>query len=198
MDVMRSGIPTAPQLDAAIRDVPGARESLIDAVIPTILQWCNRLGGPRVDAEDACHDACLVVLSRLHTVNDPDRFASWLFGICRRVLAQHRRKAWWRRWVPGAVPDGVDGGTNPYQAAEISEIGRHVRQILEAMSVRDREILVLFDAEGRTEGEVAELLDLPIGTVRSRVRNARERFRSRYALLNISANIIVLEREKRS
>jgi len=58
-----------------------------------------RLGGPRIDAEDAAHDVFLVVFRRLPDLDDPQAFRSWLFGITRRVVAAHRRRAWVRRAI---------------------------------------------------------------------------------------------------
>ncbi len=154
-----------------------AREAVVDRVLPEVLQWCARLGGPRVDPEDACHDVCIVLLGRFDRVADVERLAPWLFGVTRRVLAQHRRRAWIQRWVPGLVPDAPDPRPDPARLAEDGEFTRRVQRALEDLSDMDREVLVLCDLEERPESEVAELLDVPIGTTRSRVRAARERFR---------------------
>lgn len=154
-----------------------AREELADTVVPMVLQWCARLGGPRVDAEDACHDVCIVVLTRIDRLEDPERFGTWLFGITRRVLAQHRRRAWVRKWVPGLTVEVTDHRADPGRDAEARQTTRRVHAVLESLSENEREVLVLFDLEERTESEVADLLDIPLGTARSRLRTARERFR---------------------
>jgi RNA polymerase sigma-70 factor (ECF subfamily) len=192
---MRRPLPSAATIDAARREVPGARDALLDAVLPLVLDWCARLGGPRVDAEDACHDVCLVLLAKLHTVSDADRFASWLFGTTRRVLAQHRRRAWLRRWAPGVVVEAVDHGANPARDAERSDTSRRVQATLEGLGDSDREVLVLFDLEERTESEVAELLDIPIGTARSRLRAARQRFRTRSRAHGLAPDVAEFRRE---
>ena len=164
-------------VEAARRGDPAARERLLDRVLPAIVQWTTRLGGPRVDPEDAAHDVGIVLLRRLSDVQDADRFGAWLFGITRRVLAQHRRKAWFRYWVPGLTLDNAVGLSDPGRDAEVSDVSRRVQRALEDLTPNHREVLVLFDLEERTEAEVADLLDLPIGTVRSRVRSARDAFR---------------------
>src|SRR5687767_3360448 len=90
-----------------------ARDALLQDWLPVVLRWCTTLGGPRVDAEEAAHDVLLVMLRRIDRVYDADRLPSWLFGITRRTVARHRRKAWFRYWVPGVVPDRADRADGP-------------------------------------------------------------------------------------
>ncbi len=170
--------PYEPALvEAAARGEPGARDKLVDHWLPVVLGWCARLGGPKVDPEDAAHDALIVMLDRLHSLRDPGCFSSWLFGITRRVLAKHRRQAWVKRWVPGLIPEAVDSEASPFHCYWLSETSRRVQQALEQLPPAQREVLVLCDLEERTDLEVAELLDIPLGTVKSRLRLARRKFR---------------------
>ena len=164
-------------VDAARRGDPRARERLMDLCLPTVLGWSRRLGGPKVDAEDAAHDVCVIVLTRLDALRDSDAFASWLYGVTRRVLAKHRRRAWILRWAGDTAPDVADEGADPTRAADLSELSTAVQGILQRMPQKQREVLVLCDVEDRTDLEVAELVGAPVGTVKSRLRVARERFR---------------------
>jgi RNA polymerase sigma-70 factor (ECF subfamily) len=177
MPVMNAS-PRNPDLVlAAVREDPGARDRLVDAWLPVVLGWCARLGGAKVDAEDAAHDVLIVMLDRLPSLREPQAFHSWLFGITRRVLAKHRRQAWVKRWVPGFVPDSPDPNASPHRQAHLSEISRRVQEVLEQLPAAQREVLVLCDLEERTDLEVAELLGVPLGTVKSRLRLARQKFR---------------------
>ncbi len=162
---------------SAARGEPGARDQLVDIWLPVVLGWCARLGGPKVDSEDAAHDVLIVMLDRLDSLREPDSFSSWLFGITRRVLAKHRRQAWVKRWVPGFVPEPVDPAASPFHQTRLSETSRRVQQALEQLPPAQREVLVLCDLEERTDLEVAELLGIPLGTVKSRLRLARGKFR---------------------
>jgi RNA polymerase sigma-70 factor, ECF subfamily len=149
----------------------------LDAAVPSVLGWCRRLGGPKVDPDDAAQDVLLTAWKRLDSLREPEAFDSWLYGITRRVLAAHRRRAWVRRWTPGAMPEAIDPGRSPREEAELSEISREVQRILEQLPPAQREVLVLSDVEERSDNEVAELLGIPSGTVKSRLRLARGRFR---------------------
>lgn len=153
-----------------------ALRSVARRALPMVLEWTTRLGGPAVDAEDAAHDVLLVVCTRLSTLADPRRFDSWLFGVTRRVLARHRRRAWVRRRVPWMFQEAADEGPNPQERVELSDLSRRIQEVMECLSADHREILVLSDVEERSEREVADLLRLPIGTVRSRVYRARKAF----------------------
>ena len=154
-----------------------ARERLMDVCLPTVLGWCARLGGPKVDAEDAAHDVCVVVLTKLDALRDADVFVSWLYGVTRRVLAKHRRRGWVQRWTGAPLPDIADEGADPTRRMDLSELSQAVQGILERMPNKQREVLVLCDVEERTDEVVAALLGVPVGTVKSRLRTARERFR---------------------
>jgi RNA polymerase sigma-70 factor (ECF subfamily) len=163
----------------AQEDAPGALDRLCAVWLPPVLGWALRLGGPKVDAEDVAHDVFLVVFDRLGDLRSPGAFQSWLFGITRRVVAAHRRRAWVRRWLPGAVPDTADPGIGPARETEQSQVATRVWAALEQLSPHHREILVLCDLEERADSEVAVMLDIPKGTVKSRLRRARMQLRDR-------------------
>jgi RNA polymerase sigma-70 factor (ECF subfamily) len=157
---------------------PAALERLCAEWLPVALQWCRRLGGPRVDADQATQEVFLVVLRRIHTVRSAEAFPAWLMAVTRRVLAQLRRQAWPNRWEPGVSLDSLSTG-------EVGEGGerrdRAVRAwaVLSGMPDDMRELLVLCDIEQRTDAEAAAVLELPLGTVKSRLRRARHVFTRR-------------------
>ena len=153
-----------------------ARDQLLEAWLPVVLGWCTRLGGPRGDAAEAAHAVLLVMVRRMEQVYDAERFAAWLFGITRRTIAQHRRRAWFRRWVPGAEADRPDPSAGPARLYEVSELGGQVQEVLEALPELEREVLVLCLLEEWTDREVAGMLEVPVGTVKSRLHRARDRF----------------------
>jgi RNA polymerase sigma-70 factor (ECF subfamily) len=100
----------------------------------------------------------------------------WLFGITRRRLADLRRLCWVQRWVPGLVIEADTSGHDAERQAGMSELSLRVQATLDALPIREREILVLLHVEGRTSAEAAAILDVPVGTVKSRLRVARAHF----------------------
>jgi RNA polymerase sigma-70 factor (ECF subfamily) len=162
----------------AQRGDPLAREALAGHWAPLALAWCARMGGPRVDAEDAAHDALIVALQRVGTLHSAEKADAWLYGIVRRTLAWHRRKAWLGRWLPWGDGDSPDPGADPFGSVQRDAAAVRVRDLLERLPDAQREVLVLCVVEERTVAEVALLIGVPEGTVKSRLRLARERCRA--------------------
>jgi len=152
--------------------------ALVRAWLPHVYRWCDRLGGPGFDSEDAAHEVLLVMCRRLHTLRDAGQFPSWLFGITRRTLANHRRRAWWKRWLPAAVVEERPAPGGPQRHVEISDAHRTVWSALAALSEAHREVIVLCELEERSGSEAAALLAIPLGTVKSRLRAARTALRA--------------------
>lgn len=153
----------------------GALDRLIAAWLPVVIAWCGRLGGHRINREDAAHDVMIVVINRHQKVDGPAKFPAWLFSVTRNVTSRHRRRAWLRRWVPGEPPEPVDPIST--RRPEFSDTARWVWEVLDALPTDQRDALILCDLEGRTREEAAELLNVPVGTVKGRLRLGRARFR---------------------
>lgn len=188
--------PTPELLAAAKRGDASAIDALVDQWLPVVLAWCKRLGGPGVDARDATQDVMMLVMDRVGQVYTPDHFRAWLFGVTRRVLARHRRSGWLRRWLgdDGKEPVDVDA-RGPEGHAELSQLARRVQALLGAMPVHHREVLVLCDMEHRTDEEAAELLEVPVGTVKSRLRRARLAFRDAAVAAGLGPEVRAIEEQ---
>lgn len=153
-----------------------AQRRLFDAWARDVLRWCARLGGPGVDPEEAAQEVWIIVFRRLHTLRDPAAFEAWLFGTTRRVLAGHRRRVWWQRWIGGVSFERPDRRRLPDDLAAAGETAHTVRTILEKLPTAQREVLVLCYIEERSATEAARLLGIPVGTVKGRLRLGKKRF----------------------
>ncbi len=142
-----------------------------------VLAWVIRLGGTRIDSEDTAHEVFLVALRRLHTFRGESALTTWLFGITRNVVNNARRKAALRRFV-GIDEVAEPAATTPGADDHVDQVRRrHLVQVaLERLNARQREVLVLADLEGRSAPEVSAMLDVPVGTVYSRLHHARKAF----------------------
>lgn len=152
------------------------RDRLVARLLPLVGGWCSRLGGPTVDAEEAAHDVVMTVLRRIDDLRPGAPVEPWAFGITRRIVRAHRRRAWFRRWVPGLEVDVPDHRT-PGRLMEQSQTAARVHSVLDRLPEMYREVIVLCDVEERSRHEVAAMLGLPEGTVKSRLRLGREQFR---------------------
>lgn len=169
-----------PRVEAALDGDAAAIDAVLDDWLPTVYAWCGRLGAGRIDAEEAAHDVMMVFVRRHRTVASPAQLPAWLFGTCRRVVANHRRHAWWRRWLPGATVQERVAPERTDRSLEERELAEQVARVLDDLTEAHREVLVLCYLEDRSVAEASELLGLPEGTVKSRLFHARSRFRDHF------------------
>jgi RNA polymerase sigma-70 factor (ECF subfamily) len=134
----------------------------------------QHLGIPASDLEDVAQEVFVVVHKRLHTYDATSRLSTWLFGICLRIASRHRRRAYfrWERRTPDP-PERVDAST-PEDRASAREQQALLARALERLSLTHRAVFVLFEIEGNSCAEIAKLLDVPVGTVHSRLHHARK------------------------
>lgn len=155
---------------------PDDEDSFLAEVLPVVTGWCSRLASPGMDAEAAAHEVLIVLLRRRADLRPGAPILPWAWGITRHVVRVQRRTAWLRRWFAGREPEGP-ASTDPHRDYATAERTRLVHTILHALAEHHREVLVLCDVEERSRADVAELLGVPVGTVKSRLRLAREAFR---------------------
>jgi RNA polymerase sigma-70 factor (ECF subfamily) len=139
----------------------------------------QRLGVRDADLEDALQDVFVVVHKRLATFDGSSKMTTWLFGICLRVSAAHRRRAHVRRETPtDELDERADdtASTSPEDAALRREARERVERALDALTPEKRSAFVMFEIEGVAATEIAEMLGVPVGTVYSRLSAARVEF----------------------
>jgi len=159
----------------APRAAPPA-DALLRALAPVVLGWCRRLGAGRVDPEEAAQEVLLLVATKGGGLDDPEKLRAWAFSVTRNVLLNHRRRAWWRRWTGEPAPSLAAAG-NPEESLEDRQLAQLVDLALARLPDLQREVVVLRLVEERPDSEVASLLGVSTGTVKSRLRLGRERFK---------------------
>lgn len=152
--------------------------------------WRNlqRLGVESRSLEDALQDVFMVVHRRLSSFDSSAKMSTWLFGICLRVAAAHRRRAHQRRERSDAEiqnqPD-LRATANPEKVAILREAERRLEQGLEALGLERRAVFVMFEIEDMPAGAIAEVLGVPVGTVYSRLHRARLEFSDAIARMKL-------------
>ena len=129
------------------------------------------------DADDAAQDAFLAALVKLDQYDSARQFGPWLMRIVANAATDRRR----RRKVRTAVSldEGlVAGGPRPDVVAEREVLLGRLRVALTELPERRRVAVVLFDVEGYSHAEIAQVLGIPEGTVRSEVFHARRKLRA--------------------
>ncbi|MFI9640696.1 RNA polymerase sigma factor [Micromonospora sp. NPDC051925] len=163
---------------AAAQGVPGAVDALLAAVRPEVLRLCGRLLPYREDAEEACQDALLALARGIGRFEGRSSFHTWLY----RLTANRARltyRALRRRWQveAGGVP--LPDPPDPRRTSVVAGTRLDLLDALDAVRPELAEALTLRDVLGLSYREIATLLDVPEGTVKSRVHLARRQVRER-------------------
>ena len=171
---MKPSLPSPELIQRALDGDQLAFEAVISDSVPAVLGWCKRLGGPRVDPEDASHDILLLVVRRLPSLRDPQAYPAWLFQVTRKTLANLRRKMWFSSLLDR---EPADQRQNPEQLHAQAERIHRIQMLVDQLPLKQRQVVVLHDLEERSDTETAALLNIPKGTVKSRLRAGRLKLR---------------------
>ena len=163
--------------------VPCSFEEAYRDYVQVAARWARQLGGTTVDVEDVVQEVFLVVSRRLASFRGEARFSSWLFEITRRVVANHRRRQRWRFWRSSSREDLANAPSHlrdPLDELERRQTTAVFYQTLDKLPDKYRTVLVLFEVEGLSTLEIADLCHLKLSTVRVQLHRARDLFLTRY------------------
>lgn len=153
-----------------------------------VFRSARRLGVDPSAVDDVVQETFVVAHRRLEEFEGRSSLRTWLFGILRRVVRDHRRTA--RRKSPElAQGDRVDlealrsREAGPHERAEEAEAVRILYALLDALDEDKREVFVLAELEQMRVPEIAEAIDLNVNTVYTRLRAARRLFEKAVAEL---------------
>jgi len=151
---------------------------MVDAHVDRVYRTLRSLGVPARAADDAMQHVFLVAFQKLESV-EVGRERAFLVGVATGVAANVRRRFTRSpETLEGdALPFGIDDGPTPEESAIRSERRAELERLLRQMPLDLREVFVLFELEGLTSQEIGAALELPLGTVASRLRRARALFR---------------------
>jgi RNA polymerase sigma-70 factor, ECF subfamily len=134
------------------------------------------LGVPEKDVDDACQEVFLVVHRRLADI-DPKTLKSWLYGVCLRVAADHRRKLRARREVAVEMVPELPSSETPVERAMAARLQSELLSVLDELDESKRAAFVLYEIEELTLREIAAALECPLQTAYSRLEAARDHVR---------------------
>jgi RNA polymerase sigma-70 factor (ECF subfamily) len=157
-------------LRAAGKGSSEAFGGLVERHADGLFRLAYRLVGNAPDAEDVLQEAVMGAFEQARKFRGHSTVKTWLTRIVMRQAARsHRRRA---RRATGSLPEGMehDGGVGP----EVAALRMDVTQALQKLTPDHREVVVLREFEGLSYAEMAETLDLPQGTVESRLHRARQ------------------------
>jgi RNA polymerase sigma factor (sigma-70 family) len=166
-------------LPAAADDQAVDIDALFRAQAATVARWARRLGGPRVEADDVVQEVFLQAKRKLVRWEARAKITTWLFRatekIARRARRRQQLRELWQRTFGAGVEATAPGGT-PLEGLEREETCRRVYAILDRLPEQQRAAVILFELEGMSTQEIAELLGAHLPTVRVWLHRGRARF----------------------
>lgn len=164
----------APRLDVA--HDPARLERAVQADYRFIWRLLRRFGVPPNHAEDAAQQVFLIVAERLGDIAE-GRERSFAFGTAMRV-AQSLRRRLGRELPNEALDERESAHAGADELVDQKRARERLDEVLEQMPLDSRTVFILFELEAMSSPEIAELTEVPLGTVASRLRRARAQFKA--------------------
>jgi RNA polymerase sigma-70 factor (ECF subfamily) len=169
----RQGLAGSPLRLVSGRDPVNARfgDQLI-AVLPRLRRFARGLSGSLADADDLVQAACERALARQHQFQEGTRFDSWMFRIVQTIWIDQVRSRDVRK-EGGDIAEDRLGSDEPVRRVEARLALTEVRRALDRLPPDQRAALLLVTVEGLSYKEAAEVVQVPVGTIMSRLARAR-------------------------
>ena len=164
-------------IDQTLQGDDGAFAILVARYQTRLFNTLFHVTGSREDAEDVGQEALVQAYVKLSSFQQKSAFYTWLYRIAFNLWVSHRRKRRIENVLPRTREDqgnqALDPGESPAERVLREERAVAVYEALETLPPDYRSILVLREMEGCRYERIAEILELPLGTVRSRLHRAR-------------------------
>ncbi|MCB2210863.1 sigma-70 family RNA polymerase sigma factor [bacterium] len=172
-----------------------AFENLVERYQHPLLTFIARFLGPGNHNQDVLQEAYIRVWKHRHHYKTVAKFSTWVYTIAGNLAKTELRRRKIRRMVPirtgGESPedesiDVEDSGPATDELARRNEIRRMVNAEIQKLPDAYRAAVILRDLENKSYEEIAEILDVPIGTIKSRVNRGRARLQKTLKILRES------------
>jgi RNA polymerase sigma factor (sigma-70 family) len=167
--------PTEPDRGEPRRD---GLDELYACHASDVKRWARRLAGPYADLDDLVHDVFVVALRRRFTFRGDGTLKTWLFRITHHVVRSRMRHGFLRGLLfhrhEQALIAATPSPSTPHEEIERHEQHARLYAALDRMSDAYRTTIILYEIEGLSGEEVAELLGVSVGTVWVRLHRGRE------------------------
>ncbi len=171
--------PDAQLVLSCLRGDGSSWEEIVRRHARRVHNLCYRFTGNSTDAEDLTQEVFLRIYRTLGSYqSEHGAFATWLSSVTRNLLVDH-----YRRTRRDRLTDSIDDAMpkveethvshTPHHAAEQAELSAQLQQALSQLSPELREAVILRDLQGLDYSEVQKVLQVPQGTVKSRINRGR-------------------------
>jgi len=149
---------------------------LVNATIGSIYRLCASFAPTAAEAEELTQEVYLKLWENLERYRQGSNFMAWAWRVAKNLLIDAHRRGRREReaaWLDSEVLDRLPGGDNPAARAEHRQRLRLVAQGLSQIDEELARLILLRDFAGLSYQEIAQALDLPLGTVKSRLNRGR-------------------------
>lgn len=145
------------------------------ALLPRLRRFAIVLTGSIADGDDLVQDTIERALKRLHLWQEGTRLDSWMFRIARNRFIDGRRIAKREAAVMADAPDEIGSAPMDGEQAVLSHLTlKNLLTALDRLPIEQREAVALVLIDGASYREASDMLDIPIGTLTSRIARARD------------------------
>ena len=164
-----------------------AFEEIVEIYKDRVFQLCFRMLGNRHESEDAAQEAFIRAFMNISSFNQKLKFSTWLYRIATNLCIDRLRKRKPDYYLDAEV-SGTEGLTMyshlpadtklPEEELENSETQAQIQEEISKLPEKYRAVIILKYIEELSLNEISEILDLPLGTVKTRVHRGREALRN--------------------
>lgn len=175
----RTETPDNELIQAVLDGSESAFATLVDRYKDRVFRLLGRYCRDPIECEDLAQDVFLKVFRKLHTFQHESAFFTWLYRIAVNAATDHLSRAGSRRLRLVEDDSVLDTGHDASPAAPLmtAELAAITRRIVDSLPEKFRTILVLREFEDLSYTEIAQVLQIQLGTVESRLFRARQRFK---------------------
>jgi RNA polymerase sigma-70 factor, ECF subfamily len=175
IDRLRVGPEDGDLVAMTIRGNPDAFATLVERYDRAVYHLAYRTLHDVEEARDATQEAFFKAFRSLRTFKPGAKFSTWIFAIAYHACCDrlNRRK----RYSAEELPERADAAPGPEQQAISLDEARRLRAAIDALPEKYRTVITLYHLQGQQYEEIANVLNLPMGTVKTHLFRAKEQLR---------------------
>ena len=169
-------------IERITRGERAAFEEFLDSYGPRVQRLARRYAGCEADTEDLMQEIFLDLYKSLSNFRGEAALSTWVYRVALNHCLRHQKKTTRHTAQPLNESDERPDETlsaNPVRQAARGELRDQVQDALQELSPAQRTVVILHELHGLTYGECAQVLDVPVGTVKSRLSNAFRHLRTK-------------------
>lgn len=159
----------------ALAGDPTAFATLVERYERSLYTLAVRTLRDREEARDATQEAFVKAYRSLRTFRPEAKFSTWIFSICYHACCDRLKRS--RRYSGEELPERADSAPGPEAQAIANDDAGRLRAAIEALPEKYRSVITLYHLQGKQYDEIASVLGVPLGTVKTHLFRAKEQLR---------------------